>query len=52
VASALRVVSAFPDPPFEVASDPPSGLDVDLMQAVADRLGPEPWRGVYGELER
>jgi polar amino acid transport system substrate-binding protein len=39
VASALRVASAFPDPPFEVASDPPSGLDVDLMHAVARHLG-------------
>ena len=46
------MVSAFPDPPFAVASDPPSGIDVDLMQAVADRLGPERWRGVYVELER
>ncbi len=35
----LRVASAFPDPPFEVAGDPPSGLDVDLMKAVAERLG-------------
>jgi len=37
--AALRVASAFPDPPFDVASDPPSGLDVDLMQAVARHLG-------------
>jgi ABC-type amino acid transport substrate-binding protein len=39
VASALRVASALPDPPFEEATDPPSGLDVELMQAVAERLG-------------
>jgi polar amino acid transport system substrate-binding protein len=36
---ALRVASAFPDPPFEESTDPPSGLDVDLMRAVAERLG-------------
>lgn len=35
----LRVASAFPDPPFEVTGPPPSGLDVDLMTAVAARLG-------------
>jgi polar amino acid transport system substrate-binding protein len=39
VASALRVASALPDPPFEEATNPPSGLDIELMQAVADRLG-------------
>ena len=33
------MASAFPDRPFEASSEPPSGLDVDLMHAVADRLG-------------
>jgi ABC-type amino acid transport substrate-binding protein len=37
----LRVASAFPDPPFDVSTAPPSGLDVDLMRAVAARLGRE-----------
>ncbi len=35
----LRVASAFPDPPFEVSAEEPSGLDMDLMRAVADHLG-------------
>jgi ABC-type amino acid transport substrate-binding protein len=35
----LRVASAFPDPPFDIDSDPPAGLDADLMRAVASRLG-------------
>jgi ABC-type amino acid transport substrate-binding protein len=39
VATALRVASAFPDPPFDASTDPPSGLDVELMQAIAGRLG-------------
>jgi len=39
VARALRVASSFPDPPFDASTDPPSGLDVELMQAVAGRLG-------------
>ncbi len=37
----LRVASAFPDPPFDESTDPPSGLDVDLMRAVAEQLGRE-----------
>ena len=37
----LRVGSAFPDPPFDVSRRPPGGLDVDLMRAVAARLGRE-----------
>ena len=35
----LRVASAFPDPPFDDAGRPPSGLDVDLMRDVARLLG-------------
>jgi ABC-type amino acid transport substrate-binding protein len=35
----LRVASAFPDPPFEVEGDPPTGFDVDLVEALADELG-------------
>jgi ABC-type amino acid transport substrate-binding protein len=35
----LRVGAAFPDPPFEVPGEPPTGFDVDLMQAVAAELG-------------
>lgn len=34
----LRVGSAFPDPPFEVSGEPPTGLDVDWMRAVAREL--------------
>jgi ABC-type amino acid transport substrate-binding protein len=34
----LRVGAAFPDPPFEVAGDPPSGFDVELMHAIAREL--------------
>ncbi len=30
---------AFPDPPFEVPGMPPSGLDVDLVHAIAAGLG-------------
>ena len=45
----LRVGSAFPDPPFDESSEPPSGLDVDLMRAVAAHLGreyqPHPYAG-------
>jgi polar amino acid transport system substrate-binding protein len=37
--STLRVGSAFPDPPFEVSAAPPSGLDADLMRAIAGELG-------------
>jgi len=40
--TALRVGSAFPDPPFEVPSQipgqTPTGLDIDLMTAVAAEL--------------
>lgn len=37
----LRVGAAFPDPPFNDVSDDgvPEGLDIDLMDAVADALG-------------
>ena len=35
----LRVASAFPDPPFEVPGPPASGLDIELGQAIAARLG-------------
>jgi polar amino acid transport system substrate-binding protein len=35
----LRVGAAFPDPPFEVVGGPPTGVDVELMQAVARDLG-------------
>ncbi|HZP28102.1 MAG TPA: ABC transporter substrate-binding protein [Acidimicrobiia bacterium] len=35
----LRVASAFPDPPFEVPGEPPSGLDIELVRAIADELG-------------
>jgi len=34
----LRVGAAFPDPPFEVSSHPPSGLDHDLTRAIAREL--------------
>ncbi len=37
----LKVGSAFPDPPFDDSRVPPSGLDVDLMRAVARHLGRE-----------
>jgi ABC-type amino acid transport substrate-binding protein len=33
------VAAAFPDPPFDDAGRPPSGLDIDLMRAVARHLG-------------
>lgn len=35
----LRVGSAFPDPPFEVPGPVPTGLDLDLVHAVAAELG-------------
>lgn len=38
MAQVLRVGAAYPDPPFNSAG-PDSGLDVDLMHAIADRLG-------------
>jgi polar amino acid transport system substrate-binding protein len=34
----LRVASAFPDPPFEVPGPTPSGLDHDLIHAIAEVL--------------
>jgi polar amino acid transport system substrate-binding protein len=34
----LRVASAFPDPPFEVPGPTPSGLDQDLIRALAEVL--------------
>jgi ABC-type amino acid transport substrate-binding protein len=38
-AKVLRVGSAFPDPPFEVSGDEPSGIDIDLTRALATELG-------------
>ena len=35
----LKVAAAFPDPPFDVTDRPPTGFDIDLVQAVADELG-------------
>jgi ABC-type amino acid transport substrate-binding protein len=35
----LRVASAFPDPPFEIPGPPASGLDIELVQAIAAKLG-------------
>ncbi len=35
----LRVGAAFPDPPFEVAGDQPTGLDIELTQALAREMG-------------
>ncbi|MEU8080587.1 ABC transporter substrate-binding protein [Catellatospora citrea] len=35
----LRVGSAFPDPPFEVAGSKPAGFDIDWMTAIAAELG-------------
>lgn len=35
----LRVGSAFPDPPFEVAGRKPTGFDIDWMTAIAAELG-------------
>jgi polar amino acid transport system substrate-binding protein len=55
----LRVGSAFPDPPFDDSREPPSGLDVDLMRAVAARLDREyephryagdDFEGIYDQL--
>ncbi len=38
-AGVLSVASAFPDPPFEVTTnDDDTGLDVELMRAICDRL--------------
>jgi ABC-type amino acid transport substrate-binding protein len=39
VSGVLRVGAAFPDPPFEVAGDRPTGLDVELTQALAREMG-------------
>jgi ABC-type amino acid transport substrate-binding protein len=57
----LRVASAFPDPPFEVPGHPATGLDVELMEAIAGELG-RPYElhryegadfeGIYAELGR
>ena len=44
----LRVAAAFPDPPFDVPGEPPSGFDVELTQAVARELGLR-WRLVRYE---
>lgn len=38
-AGRLTVGSAFPDPPFDVPGEPLSGLDIELMRAVAGELG-------------
>lgn len=35
----LRVVSAFPDPPFEIPGKLNTGFDMDLIQAIAKELG-------------
>lgn len=35
----LTVGAALPDPPFELAGEPPSGLDIDLTRALAAELG-------------
>jgi ABC-type amino acid transport substrate-binding protein len=57
----LRVASAFPDPPFDDSRHPPTGLDVDLMRAVAVHLGREyephryagdDFEGIYDGLDR
>lgn len=57
----LRVGSAFPDPPFEVAGVPPTGFDLDWMAAVAAELGRPPavrhyegsdFDGIFAELGR
>lgn len=37
----LRVATAFPDPPFDVDGDPPTGFDLDLVDALAAALGCE-----------
>lgn len=37
-AGPLRVASAFPDPPFEVAGAQPTGFDHDLLAAIAEIL--------------
>lgn len=34
----LTVGTAFPDPPFDVSGEPYTGLDVELMQAVASSV--------------
>ncbi|HEX6683743.1 MAG TPA: ABC transporter substrate-binding protein [Candidatus Limnocylindrales bacterium] len=53
--------SAFPDPPFEVPGPPPTGLDIDLMTAVAAELGRpltlhryegSDFEGIFAELGR
>jgi polar amino acid transport system substrate-binding protein len=59
--SVLRVGSAFPDPPFDVPGPEPTGLDVELTQAIARHLGRR-WElhrydgadfdGIFGELGR
>ena len=38
-AGVLRIGSALPDPPFEVAGRPATGLDVELTKAISERLG-------------
>ncbi len=35
----LRVAGAYPDPPFDIGTEPPTGLDVDLVHALAAELG-------------
>jgi polar amino acid transport system substrate-binding protein len=35
----LRVAGAYPDPPFDIGTDPPTGLDIDLAHALAAELG-------------
>jgi polar amino acid transport system substrate-binding protein len=39
VSETLRVGAAFPDPPFEVAGAHPTGLDIELTQALAREMG-------------
>ena len=35
----LRVAGVYPDPPFDIGTEPPTGLDVDLVHALAAELG-------------
>lgn len=35
----LRVAGAYPDPPFDIGTEPPTGLDIDLVHALAAELG-------------
>jgi hypothetical protein len=50
-AGTLRVGAALPDPPFEVSGHRPTGIDIELMQTIAQELDLE-WQLHHYESRR